>query len=39
MAKQEIKVKNVPAPTKLFSRGISISNPKKTDLPFPTRVP
>jgi enamine deaminase RidA (YjgF/YER057c/UK114 family) len=29
MAKQEIKGKNVPATTKLFSRGISIANPKK----------
>ena len=29
MAKQEIKAKGVAAPTKLFSRGISISNPKK----------
>jgi len=29
MAKQEIKGKQVPAPTKYFSRGISVSNPKK----------
>lgn len=29
MAKQEIKAKSVPAPTKLYSRGLSISTPKK----------